>query len=220
AAEGAVAPPAALGTPAATDAAALLAAAGSTAPSKAVRTAIRRALYRLRQAGIAPSPVAAAPRPPPARPTPVRAWASAVDGTGSRGVWLLLEGPLGERTLLSAVLNDQVGILDFAGVPASKKRLDEELRALRAESPLPWVEVPPTWILALLGEASHRHTTSDPLPAELARWLERLPVPAEPGTPPIYDRIPLATIADDPTLLDRSATLLTLPELAGWFLEP
>ena len=74
------------------------------AATKAVRTAARRALYRLRQAGV--DRPTAAPAPPPQRRVALGdAWASAVDGTGGRGLWLTLAGPYGERTLLAAVLS-------------------------------------------------------------------------------------------------------------------
>lgn len=190
-------------------------------PPKAVRTAVRRALYRLRQAGVAPAPEPPAPRRAKSAPVLRQAWVSAVDGTGSRGCWLVLEGPFGERTLLSAALNDVTGILEFAGGPIAKKRLDERLRAIRAESPLPWVEAPPGWAVHLLGEASRRHTEAGtPLPGELERWLPLLPEARAAAAPPIYARIPPAAVADDPALLEASAGLLELPELAGWFLEP
>lgn len=211
----------AIGTLAVLEAAEVLRAAEATAPSKTVRTAVRRALYRLRQAGIRPAEPPTPPRPAPAPPRASQAWMSAVDGTGSRGVWLMLEGPLGERTLLTAVLSDVAGVLDFASGPIPKKRLDERLRALRAESPLPWVAVPPSWAVAQLAEAARRHLGTDPpLPGELTRSLRTLAPPDEPGSPPIYDRLPETAVAADPTLLDRSAELLALPELAGWFLDP
>ncbi len=205
-------------TPAAAD---VLAAAEREHPPKAVRTAERKALYRLRQAGVSPAPEPAAPRSAPAAPVPRQAWVSAVDGTGSRGCWLVLEGPPGERTLLSAALNDAAGVLDFAGGPIAKKRLDERLRAIRAESPLPWVEAPPAWAVHLLAEARRRHDeTGTPLPGELARWLPLLEGAGAEGPPPIYARLPAAAVTEDPALLEASARLLELPELAGWFLDP
>ncbi|MBI3454645.1 MAG: hypothetical protein HY002_02495 [Candidatus Rokubacteria bacterium] len=221
----AVAAAAALATLPSPEAAAALAAAEAHAPTKAVRTAVRRALYRLRQVGITPSPAPGSPRAPryarPARPEPRQAWVSAIDGTGSRGVWLVLEGPFGERTLLSALLNDVAGVLDFAGGPTAKKRLDERLRRLRAESPLPWVEVSTAWALSLLVEASDRlSATGAPVPAELARWRALFPEPEPTAVPPIYARVAAPEVAADPSLLDRSAELLGLPELAGWFLDP
>jgi hypothetical protein len=211
----------ALGTVPSQDAADALAGLERAQLPKAVRTAVRRALYRLRQAGIAPAPPPAPPAVAPVRPVARQAWASAVDGTGSRACWIVLEHPLGERTLLAAVLNDVAGILDFAGGPIAKKRLDERLRAVRAESPLPWVEVPAAWGLRLLAEARERHgAAGTPAPAELARWEAVLGDAAPAGPPPIHARISPASLADDPRPLEASAALLELPELTDWFLDP
>ena len=218
--EWAVAAAEALGTVAVPTAAEALAGLERAQPPKAVRTAARRGLYRLRLAGVVP---VAPPAPPLAgrrRPEPRQAWASAIDGTGSRGCWLLLEGGLGERTLLSAAINDAAGFLDVAGGPVSKKRLDERLAAIRAESPLPWVEVPAAWALHLFAEARRRHAEAgtEP-PPELARWQQVL-ADAPAATPPIYDVVPAPDVAVQPQLVDASAPLLELPELAGWFLDP
>jgi hypothetical protein len=216
--EWAIAAAAALGTLPNPEAAAALRAAEARGGSKAVRTAARRALYRLRQAGVA------APAPPARAATtralrPAAAWMSAVDGTGSRGLWLALEGPFGERTLLAAVVSDEAGLLDFSGGPIAKRRLDERLRALRAESALPWVPVPPAWAWHVLAVAAARaREAGRPVPGDLTGWLERLgPPPA--GPPPIQGRVPEAALAD-PALLERSGELLGRPELAGWFLDP
>jgi hypothetical protein len=203
------------------EAAAALAAAEAAAPTKAVRTAVRRALYRLRQAGVAPPPPPAEPRPAPASPVPRQAWVSAIDGTGARGVWVVLEGALGERTLLSGIPHESEGLLDFAGGPIAKRRLDERLRAIRAESPLPWVEVDPEWALHLLAEAAQRQSAAGaPLPGDLARWRATLQPWTAGGEPPIYRRIPAEAVGADAGLVERGAALLALPELAGWFLDP
>jgi hypothetical protein len=198
-----------------------LAEAERPGPPKVVRTALRRALYRLRQAGVTPTPEPPAAKPAPVAPVPTEAWVSAVDGTGSRGCWIVFEGPSGECTLLTAVLNDVTGILDVAGGPIAKKRLGERLRALREESPLPWVEAPPGWAVRLFAEASRLHAAAGtPVPAELTRWQPLLDRGEAVGPPPIYGRIPSETVADDPAPLEASARLLDVPELAGWFLDP
>jgi hypothetical protein len=210
----------ALSTIAAPAAAEALAGLERAQPPKAVRTAARRGLYRLRQAGVVP---AAPPAPAPVarrRPEPRQAWASAIDGTGSRGCWLLLEGGLGERMLVSAAINDVTGFLDVASGPIARKRLDERLAVIRAESPLPWVEVPAPWGLHLLAEARRRHAEAGAeLPADLARWQALLD-DAPAATPPIYDVAPAAEVAGAPHLLEDPAPLLAVPELAGWFLDP
>jgi hypothetical protein len=195
----------------------VLEAAEARATAKVVRTAARRALYRLRQAGIDPPPAA-----PPAVAPRIglgEAWMSAVDGTGGRGLWLTLTGPYGERTLLAAVLSDESGLLDFSAGAIAKKRVAERLRAVQAESPLPWVAVPPRWAWATLVEAAERaRAAGGTVPAELDHWIARLGA-AGPEPAPIHARLPAALLAD-PALLDGSAALLDLPELTGWFLDP
>jgi hypothetical protein len=215
--ERAVAAAQALGTLPLPEAADALEAAETRAATKDVRTAARRALYRLRQAGVDRR----APAPPPATPRIGlgEAWVSAVDGTGGRGLWLTLTGPYGERTLLAAMLSDETGLVDFSSGAIPKKRVEERLRALRAESPLPWVAAPASWAwVTLVAAADRARAMGGAVPAELDRWIERLGTPmAEPA--PIHTRLP-AMAAEDPTLLERSAALLALPELAGWFLDP
>ncbi len=215
--ERAVAAAQALGALPLPEAADALEAAEIRAATKAVRTAARRALYRLRQAGVDRRPAA----PPPAAPRVGlgEAWVSAVDGTGGRGLWLTLAGPYGERTLLAAMLSDETGLIDFSSGAIPKKRVEERLHAMRAESPLPWVAVPARWAWATLVAAAERASASGgTVPAELGQWIERLGTPAaEPA--PIHARLPAAA-AGDPALLERSAALLALPELTGWFLDP
>jgi hypothetical protein len=207
----------ALGTLPLPEAAQALEAAEGRAATKPVRTAARRALYRLRQAGV-DRPVAVS-SPTPRRIALGDAWASAIDGTGGRGLWLTLAGPYGESTLLAAVLSDEIGLLDFSTGAMPKKRIDEQLRAVQAESPLPWVSVPASWAWATLVAAAERTRAGDrPVPPDLRAWIERLGIPAaEPA--PVYARLP-AEPAGEPALLERSGALLALPELAGWFLDP
>src|SRR5260370_673034 len=113
-----------------------------TAPDKEQRRAARRALYRLEQSGQRPAraPAATPVRPVVAREAehPVRAWLSGIDGSGSRAAWILFEGGLGGGLrLCSLILNDEAGIMDAAGGPIARKRLEAELRGLRESQKLP-----------------------------------------------------------------------------------
>jgi hypothetical protein len=183
------------------------------AADHALRRPARRALYRLAQRGIHPPP-RPAPRPVVERRVEraVRAWLSGVDGSGSRAVWLLFEGAWGGHSLCSLIVNDEVGVMDAAGGEITKKRLERELAALRASQKLPWVEVEPARALAAVGEALalQRERGTKP-PAAFARW-ERLFAPSAPPAP--------AAAPADPALVERAPSLLELPELAGWFLDP
>jgi hypothetical protein len=185
--------------------------------ARGARRIARRALYRLAQQGVTPPPR------PSARPVverraerPARAWLSGIDGTGSRAAWILFEGGFGGTVLCSLILNDIVGVLEAAGGEITKKRLDTELAALRANQKLPWIEVAPARAVAAVREALARHRTLGTTPpAAFARWqpvFAGLPVDDAPAVPP--------GAPADPAMLERAAELLGVPELASWFLDP
>ena len=180
-----------------------------------VRRAAKRALYRLSQRGVS------GPAPPPSRPVvarhadrAVRAWLSAIDGSGSRAAWMVFESGFGGLELTSLILSDTVGIVEVAGGEISKKRLATELEALRRDQKLPWVETDPLRAAGLVAEALalHRHAGTAP-PAAFERWRARFEVIA-PVVPPV------PTDSPDASLIARGAELLELPEIAGWFLDP
>jgi len=183
--------------------------------TRSLRRPARRVIYRLAQRGVTIAAAAPAARPLVAQgdTRPVRAWLSGIDGTGSRASWILFEGPFGALRLCSLILNDEIGILDAAGGDITRKRLERELAELAASQKLPWVEIDPGRAAGLVAEAlaRHRHARTAP-PAAFERWRPRFDdVPA--AEPP-------ALAPADPALVERSAELLNLPELNGWFLEP
>ncbi|HEY7204678.1 MAG TPA: hypothetical protein VIA61_10290 [Methylomirabilota bacterium] len=192
------------------------------AADKAQRRAARRALYRLAQSGVRPARAAA---PAPSRPVvtreaehPVRAWLSGIDGSGSRAVWILFEGGFGGGLrLCSLIVNDEAGIMDAAGGPIARKRLEAELRTLRESQKLPWVEVDGGRACALVSDALalHEHLGTVP-PPEFARWKKLfVPLGAAPPSPQ-----PGPAPQDASALLEQSPILLELPELMGWFVDP
>jgi hypothetical protein len=191
------------------------------APGKEERRAARRALYRLEQSGQRPAraPGAAPVRPVVAREAehPVRAWLSGIDGSGSRAAWILFEGGLGGGLrLCSLILNDEAGIMDAAGGPIARKRLEAELRGLRESQKLPWVEVDGGRACALVAQALALHERLGTVPPpEFARW--RKSFGAAGGLAVGAER---AREMVDPAVLEQSAALLEMPELGGWFVDP
>jgi len=192
----------------------VLAALAAEGADRAVRRAAKRALYRLSQRGVT-APPRPAPKPVVERQPEraARAWLSGIDGSGSRAAWILFEGGFGGTALCSLIVNDTVGIVDVAGGEITKKRLEAELAALRASQKLPWVETEPARAVGLVAEvlALHRAQGTSP-PAAFARW-QRLFESAAVAESPVLP-------TPDPALVERSAGLLELPEMAGWFLEP
>jgi hypothetical protein len=207
------------------------------APDKDHRRAVRRALYRLEQSGLRPPRTAAAA---PARPVvtraaehPVRAWLSGIDGSGSRAAWILFEGGLGGGLrLCSLILNDEAGIMDAAGGPIARKRLEAELRGLRESQKLPWVEVDGRRACALVADALALHERLGTVPPpEFARWRrlfaaapqlqgEVKPKASRTDTKEKLTADMPSPVAATSNLLEASATLLDLPELMGWFIDP
>jgi hypothetical protein len=206
------------------------------AVDKEQRRAARRALYRLAQTGVHPARLAARP---PTRPVvtreaehAVRAWLSGIDGSGSRAVWILFEGGFGGGLrLCSLILNDEAGIMDAAGGPIARKRLEAELRGLRESQKLPWVEVDGRRASALVADALALHERLGTVPPpEFARWRKLFGEARASRQVEVMPRgellsYPFGSPAAAPhhavpTLLDRSATLLDLPELMGWFVDP
>ena len=187
----------------------------SAGPDRGVRRAARRALYRLAQRGVAPAPRAAPPPVVPRRSErAIRAWVSGIDGSGSRASWIVFEGTYGGLRLCSLILNDTVGITEVAGGDITRKRLDRELTALRQSQKLPWVETDPARAVGLVAEALALHTAgSTSPPAAFASWRAVFASAPPPAPPDLPD-------PPDPERLERSASLLERPELAGWFLDP
>jgi hypothetical protein len=200
------------------------------APDKGHRRVVRRALYRLEQSGLRPPrAVATAPARPVvtrAAEQPVRAWLSGIDGSGSRAAWILFEGGLGGGLrLCSLILNDEAGIMDAAGGPIARKRLEAELRGLRESQKLPWVEVDGRRACALVADALALHERLGTVPPpEFARW-KKLIGEVKPKASRTETNEKLSVDMPTPVdatgrLLEGSATLLDLPELMGWFIDP
>ena len=207
-------------------AAALLRRLAEEAPGKDARKSARRELYRLAQAGVA-LPAGAAPKPRPLagpliRREPERAtaaWLSGIDGSGSRAAWIVFEGGVGGGLrLCSLILNDEAGILESAGGPVTRKRLEAEQRALRESQKLPWVPTAPERAAALVAEALALHAAAGTAPpSAFARW--RAVFPSRPAPDPLLADAAAPAVADA-ELAEQAAALLDLPELGGWFVDP
>ena len=185
--------------------------------ARIIRRVAKRALYRLAQQGVT-APARAARRPVVERrpERPARGWFSGIDGTGSRAVWVLFEGGFGSGSLCSLIVNDVAGILDVAGGEITKKRLEEELKSLRASQKLPWVEVEPARAVAAVIEALDLHARLGTAPpAAFERWK-----PLFEDARALARRAHAGNKASDPALEDRAPDLLALPELASWFIDP
>jgi hypothetical protein len=185
---------------------------------RGVRRAAKRALYRLAQRGIVPAPTPGRRVVERQPERAVRGWISAIDGSGSRAIWVLFESAYGGLKLCSLIVNDEVGVVEVAGGDITKKRLDRELHALRAEQKLPWVEVPAARVLGIVVEALGRHEALGTVPpGDFARWRPLI------ESAPRGEAAPAGALPEtavDESALARATELLELPDMAGWFLDP
>jgi hypothetical protein len=195
-----------------------LAGAVPAATSPALRKALRRALHRFRQRGVPVADVAAPPARRPLGGDEPEGLMSAVDGSGSRIVWLMREQPSGSQLLVAAEVNVPGGLRDLSVSETSRRHLREARARLRREARLQVVPVPFALLDALLVEGQDRL-------AEVERRLDyrrlrarlttRPPaVPAE----PVSRRVTLPEDLDP--LIAESATLLDEPEFATWWPRP
>jgi hypothetical protein len=179
-----------------------------------VAKAARRALYRLRSAGV---PVATPERPaghvsPSAEPEPqpaLPAFVSLPDGTGQRGV-LLARPVRGGVELVEALVSDELGLLALSRAEMSRGGWRKFVRSPELERllPLGFDEA-----RAILAEAVRCNlTTRTPLPTDADVALRHLGVEGAESEPP-----PLPELEDgDAALAVESGALHAEPEFGAW----
>jgi hypothetical protein len=205
----------ALGAIASAEAAARLAAMEAGA-SGALRREVRRALFRLRQRGIAPADDAAAPARPVASPPAglgLSALFSPVDPDGARIIWLLKERRGGGIARLWGLIADNEGLINVALSELSRRELRTERAQMEQRAGIAMVEGDAHLADYLLCEAFRR--TPAEKRAQVGNFLTLRteivgsPPPAE-IVHPIYAEMASA-LAHEP-----SADLLKEPEIAAW----
>jgi hypothetical protein len=195
-----------------------LLAAADPATHGALRREVRRALYRLRQAGLEPAQQSPGPTPPAAalgREEP-EAWFSHVDGRGDQLVWITQVG-LGGLLFVSARINDQEGMCEISGVEISKRQFRAQRDQLADRHRLRMVPVPWRHADALLDAAQARGSQKgrQSYSTIRAQFTTEPPVALE---PPIYQHI--ARDAVESTLVAVSGELLKEPEFQSWLPHP
>jgi hypothetical protein len=195
----------------------------STVVDRTLRKAARRELHRLRSAGI-DVPVAATARPAPT--TAVRgeprvrvseAWATDIDPTGSRALWLLGDRPLGGAWFAALLVNDLKGLLELSLVDTTRKRFQRELEQQR-RTPGTWVRLPGDYALRLVREAVNiGRASGTALPT---RYVALREVFGEAPEPPeralVFDTVSPVEASLSPDWLEQSQDLVREREVAGW----
>ncbi len=195
-----------------------------TSSDRAVQKAARRSLYRLRSQGIqAETSAATAPATIGSRDaTLYRAVASSYDGTGTRGLWMAAERPLGSIYAFYLAINDVDGLVDFSFRDTTRKRFSEDEAGMRERDPMAWVELPLDYARQLVQEAADNAQQSGHLlPDAYTRWASLIDQPEEPFKDAlVYRTISGFEVRVHPTLESETPRLFEQPEVEPWFFRP
>jgi hypothetical protein len=212
----------ALGAIASAESAAMLAEMEAGA-SGALRREVRRALFRLRQRGIAPAVgaggAAAPARPaaePPAEPG-LSAFFSPVDGDGARVIWLLKQRRGGGIARLWGLLADGEGLINVALSELSRRELRAERAEMERRAGVTMVEGDARLADYILCEA-FRRTPADKR-SQVGNFLTlRTEIVGSP--PPTEIVHPIYAEMASALVHEPGADLLKEPEIAAWKFPP
>jgi len=194
----------------------------ATTADRALRKAARRELHRLRSTGVEAHVVAVAPQTVTgARSEQVvavsEAWATDIDPSGSRALWLLGVRPLGGAWFAAVLLNELKGALELSLVDTTRKRFQRELEE-RRRTPGTWVELPGEYALRLVREAvDSGREAGTPLPPRYAAFRDAFG--EADGPPPralVFETVSPVDASLSPELLEESQALVREPETIGW----
>jgi len=187
--------------------------------SGAFRREIRRALFRLRQAGIAPAPDAE-PHPPRTAAvalvagTDIEGMLSPIDATGVRLVWLMKAKPRGGLNLLWGFSSEEEGLIGCNFGPVSRRELRADRARVEERAGVKMIEA--DWrlcdlILCEAYRATHENRRG-PV-GNFFTWRTELIAASPPGDDfvhPIYKELAVEA-AGEPGL-----ELLKEPEVLAW----
>ena len=191
---------------------------------RALRKLARRELHRLRSMGIEPPPSLAAAGPAQARsaeaPLEVaEAWATDIDPSGSRALWLLAERRLGGIWFAALLLNDLHGLQDLSLVDTTRKRFRREFEESRRTGA--WVRLPGAYALRLVREAVDlTREQGGGLPTRYHSFHDVFgEAPGPPERALVYETVSPVEANFHPEWLDESPHLVTEPEMRGWYVS-
>lgn len=187
---------------------------------KDVRKAVKRALYRLQQRGVAIPATPAAPAAP-VLATPIEGWMSPLDGRGDQLVWLVKPRTEGVAHLF-AVINDPDGLREIELNAVTRKAIKQARQQLAEKHDLHLVAADWRYCDFLIHRAfqwarargTHMHGDYPAMRTQIARE----PAP-ESMEPLVFTRIDREAVRADAAALAQSAELLQEKELRTWFLS-
>ena len=200
--------------------AALLVALEPRAGERAVRKEIRRALYRVKQRGVAiPEPPAPAAAPRPASGE-AEGLLSLFDGRGDRLLWIIRPLATGGAFLVAAQVNEPEGLREVSAGEASRKHIRAARQRLESDG-MRLVAADWRTLDGLLVEAHERAGGGTTRERDYLRFRPRLTgEPPRPPAEPVSARVTAPGAEESAALAAGSAALLEESELRGWFPPP
>jgi hypothetical protein len=191
------------------------------AQDKLLRREVRRALYRLKQKGVA-TPPSAASAAVPATPSPLsgpapEGYLSFSDPFGDRLLWVVKPRAGGGFLQLSTVVNEPAGLREAALAEVSRKGLRALREELRSRHGLRLVEVDWRYCDWVAYEGYERARTRGELSESVAQYPQlRMQLF---GAAPLPTTLSIPATPGDPArALASSVALFEEEELARWFL--
>jgi len=192
--------------------------------AKPLRRAVKTALYRLgrhglsleRERGEEAAPRVLVPRPADRR---AESWVGWPEGSGDRGLIVVVPESGANYLLAMAVVNPAVGFRDLQVSGTTRKGVRALVAELTGHESTGLRPIPLPHAVFLLNECAQIHQAqSQPLPEEyeLVRRYVASWVTTPPNRAHIYELLNREEIAADPILLRASESLLDLPPLSSW----
>jgi hypothetical protein len=181
------------------------------------RREVRRALYRLRQRGVA-TPERPQADPPRRREleADIEGFVSAHDAGGDRLLWLVKRQPSGGSLVVAAQANEPQGLRDVQSVDMTRKHLRSVRQRLAREGGVMLVAAPWQTVDALLVEAHERTTARERARDYLRVRSEVTAEPPAAAGEPVSSHAPPPALEEARALAAASAQLLGEAPFAGW----
>jgi len=189
---------------------------------KGALKAVKRALYRLRQKGVAWEKRTFPEKPilRPAQPGAPEGYVGAMDSSGSRVIIIARPLHRGGAQVYFSIVNDLEGIQRLEITELTKKDLKQFVYKSLASTEFPLVEAPGGYCALLLREAAgHSRKDGESLPKRYEAVEKGLrDVRWDGPVPLIYQHIHEEAVKDKTRLLKESGALHRIAPFSSWFL--
>lgn len=150
-----------------------------------------------------------------------RAYATSVDGSGARLVWVLWRAPSGGSRLLQTVVDDTTGLREAEIATVTRQGFRDYVAQIKENPTVMLQQVPLQGATRMVAAAAAlTEELGGTLPDDYRAWAELAGVsPQAAGAAAIYEHVQEGEVRDDATLIDDSMKQLRDPHFQSWALE-